>query len=57
MLADVALEEVIAPHRATLPERAMSTTRSPTAKGVGARQRMVVVAANSVFGRPLRLAI
>jgi hypothetical protein len=24
---------------------------------VGARQRMVVIAANSVFGRPLRLAI
>jgi Rrf2 family iron-sulfur cluster assembly transcriptional regulator len=57
ILADVALEEVIAPHRASMPERTTAATRSPTAKGVGARQRMVVVAANSVFGRPLRLAI
>ena len=57
MLADVALEEVIAPHRSSLPERTSPATRLPTAKGVGVRQRMVVVAANSVFGRPLRLAI
>jgi Rrf2 family transcriptional regulator, iron-sulfur cluster assembly transcription factor len=57
MLAEVALEEVIAPHRASMPERSTSAARLPTAKGVGARQRMVVIAANSVFGRPLRLAI
>ncbi len=57
MMTGVALEELIAPHRANLPARVQDTPRLPTAKGVGARQRMVVVAANSVFGRPLRLAI
>lgn len=57
MLRDVTLEAVIAPHRTALPVRAPTAAPLPTAKGVGARQRMVVVAANSVFGRPLRLAI
>jgi len=57
MLRDVRLEAVIAPLRTTLPARAPTAAPLPTAKGVGARHRMVVVAANSVFGRPLRLAI
>lgn len=57
MLVGISLEEVIAPHRTSVPARAPASHRLPTAKGVGARQRMVVVAANSVFGRPLRLAI
>ncbi|MEO8542420.1 MAG: Rrf2 family transcriptional regulator [Betaproteobacteria bacterium] len=57
MLADIALEDVIAPHRSAVPQHAPSAGRLATAKGVGARQRMVVVAANSVFGRPLHLAI
>lgn len=57
MLVGITLEEVSAPHRTSVPARAPSANRLPTAKGVGARQRMVVVAANSVFGPPLRLAI
>jgi Rrf2 family iron-sulfur cluster assembly transcriptional regulator len=57
MLRDVTLDAVIAPHRVALPVRTPKAAALPTAKGVGARQRMVVVAANSVFGRPLRLAI
>lgn len=57
MLRDVTLEAVIAPLRTTLPTSVPTATRLPSVKGVGARQRMVVVAANSVFGRPLRLAI
>ncbi len=57
MLRDVTLESVIAPQRSTMPVRAPAGSALPAVKGVGARQRMVVVAANSVFGRPLRLAI
>ncbi len=57
MLREVTLESVIAPHRSTTPARKPTANTLPTAKGVGARERMVVVAANSVFGRPLRLAI
>ncbi len=57
MLVGITLEEVIAPHRTSMPARSPATNRLPTAKGVGARQRMVVVAANSIFARPLRLAI
>jgi Rrf2 family iron-sulfur cluster assembly transcriptional regulator len=57
MLRDVTLEAVIAPHRSAMPARTAARAPLPTAKGVGARQRMVVVAANSVFARPLRLAI
>ena len=57
LLRDVTLEAVIAPHRTALPARSPTATQLPTAKGVGARQRMVVVAANSIFARPLRLAI
>jgi len=57
LLAQTSLEEAIAPHkRQSLAGQAQS--RAPaTAKGVGARERMVVVAANSVFARPMRLAI
>lgn len=57
MLAGTSLEDAVGPYRAELPARAGNASPSPTTKGVGARQRMVVVAANSVFGRPLRLAI
>ncbi len=57
LLSDLTLEAVIEPHRTAMPGRATATAALPTAKGVGARQRMVVVAANSVFARPLRLAI
>jgi len=57
MLRDVTLESVIAPQRLAMPARAPAANALSTVKGVGARQRMVVVAANSVFGRPLRLAI
>lgn len=57
MLAGTSLEDAVGPYRADIPVRAANASQSPTTKGVGARQRMVVVAANSVFGRPLRLAI
>lgn len=57
MLQDVTLEAILAPHRSAMPAPARTTAALATAKGVGARQRMVVVAANSVFARPLRLAI
>ena len=57
LLREVTLDAVIAPHRSSLPARVITAAQLPTAKGVGARQRMLVVAANSVFARPLRLAI
>ena len=57
LLADTSLEDLVAPQRDLLPANPLAINKSPTAKGVGARERMVVVAANSIFARPLRLAI
>lgn len=59
LLAQTSLEEAIAPSRALMATKAPAPapSRLPTAKGVGVRERMVVVAANSVFARPMRLAI
>ncbi len=57
ILGNTSLEDVIGPYRAAIPARAPSAAPASATKGVGARQRMIVVAANSVFGRPLRLAI
>ncbi len=57
LLSDTSLEDLVAPQRGLLPVSSQAVAKSPTAKGVGTRERMVVVAANSVFGRPLRLAI
>lgn len=57
LLAQTSLEEAIAPSKHLMPAKAPAPARLPTAKGVGARERMVVVAANSVFARPMRLAI
>jgi len=57
LLARTSLDEMVAPQRSLLPPKAAASARLPTAKGVGARERMIIVAANSVFGRPLRLAI
>lgn len=56
-LAETSLDDAIAPSRHLVPAREARPARLPTAKGVGARERMVVVAANSVFARPMRLAI
>lgn len=57
LLADTSLEDLVAPQRDQTPAHPPATAKSPTAKGVGVRERMVVVAANSIFARPLRLAI
>lgn len=56
-LAETSLDDAIAPSRHLVPAQETRSSRLPTAKGVGARERMVVVAANSVFARPMRLAI
>lgn len=56
LLAQTSLDEAIAPNK-HLMMPAKAPARLPTAKGVGVRERMVVVAANSVFARPMRLAI
>lgn len=55
LLAQTTLEDAVAPHKQQAP--AGPVRSHPTAKGVGERERMVVVAANSVFARPMRLAI
>ncbi len=59
LLAETSLDDAIAPSKHLVPARVKTTApaRLPTAKGVGVRERMVVVAANSVFARPMRLAI
>lgn len=57
LLGQTSLEEAIAPSRQRMPAKAPAPARLATAKGVGVRERMVVVAANSVFARPMRLAI
>ena len=57
LLAKTSLDEAIAPNKHMMPAKAPAPARLPTAKGVGVRERMVVVAANSVFARPMRLAI
>lgn len=57
LLAQTSLEDMVAPLRSLTPAKPAGPARLPTAKGVGARERMIIVAANSVFGRPLRLAI
>jgi Rrf2 family iron-sulfur cluster assembly transcriptional regulator len=62
LLAQTSLDDAIAPSKHMVAARqakapAAGPARLPTAKGVGARERMVVVAANSVFARPMRLAI
>ncbi len=57
LLAETALEDLVAAQRGLLPSTPTALAKSPTAKGVGARERMIVVAANSIFARPLRLAI
>lgn len=57
LLAQTSLDDAIAPSKHLVKEKAPVPARLPTAKGVGVRERMVVVAANSVFARPMRLAI
>jgi Rrf2 family transcriptional regulator, iron-sulfur cluster assembly transcription factor len=57
LLAKTSLEDAIAPSKHLVKATATAPARLPTAKGVGVRERMVVVAANSVFARPMRLAI
>jgi Rrf2 family iron-sulfur cluster assembly transcriptional regulator len=57
LLAQTSLDEAIAPNKHLITAKAPAPARLPTAKGVGVRERMVVVAANSVFARPMRLAI
>lgn len=59
LLAQTSLDAAIAPSKHLVAAKAAkpAPTRLPTAKGVGVRERMVVVAANSVFARPMRLAI
>jgi Rrf2 family iron-sulfur cluster assembly transcriptional regulator len=58
LLAETSLDDAIAPSKHLMPARtAVAPRRSPIIKGVGVRERMVVVAANSVFARPMRLAI
>lgn len=57
LLAETSLDNAIGPGKQLLPATQTAPKRSPTVKGVGTRERMVVVAANSVFARPMRLAI
>ncbi|MEO7938453.1 MAG: Rrf2 family transcriptional regulator [Burkholderiaceae bacterium] len=57
LLSETSLDNAIGPSKHRLPVPAAAPKRSPTVKGVGVRERMVVVAANSVFARPMRLAI
>lgn len=57
LLADISLEDMVAPQRGLVAAASPAPARLPTAKGLRARERMVVIAANSVFARPLRLAI
>ena len=57
LLSDTSLDEAIGPNKHLAPTAETAKPRLPTVKGVGARERMIVVAANSVFARPMRLAI
>lgn len=57
LMAETSLDKAIGPSKHLLPAPETVPKRSPTMKGVGVRERMVVVAANSVFARPMRLAI
>lgn len=57
LLAKTSLDEAITPSKHLMPAKAPAPSRLPTANGVGVRERMVVVAANSVFARPMRLTI
>lgn len=57
LLAQTSLDDAIGPDKHHAPAPANVKTRPAVVKGVGVRERMVVVAANSVFARPMRLAI
>ncbi len=57
LMAKTTLDEAIGPNKHLARTGSSAPARLPTAKGVGARERMIVVAANSVFARPMRLAI
>lgn len=57
LLGETSLDHAIGPSKKRLPVPAAASRRAPIVKGVGVRERMVVVAANSVFARPMRLAI
>ncbi len=57
LLAQTSLEDAIAPHKQQALAGQAQDRAPSTVKGVGERERMVVVAANSVFARPMRLAI
>lgn len=57
LLAQTSLEDAIAPHKQQALAGHARDRAASTVKGVGERERMVVVAANSVFARPMRLAI
>ena len=56
-LEETSLDDAIAPSKHLVPAQSKAPARLATAKVVGVRERMVVVAANSVFARPMRLAI
>ncbi len=57
LLAKTSLDHAIGPNKLQMPAPGAVPKALATVKGVGARERMVVVAANSVFARPMRLAI
>ncbi len=57
LLAQTSLDDAVGPRKQQVPAHAGATQQPATVKGIGARERMVVVAANSVFARPMRLAI
>lgn len=57
LLSDTSLDDAIGPNKHLAQAAKPAPSRLPTAKGVGVRERMIVVAANSVFARPVRLAI
>ena len=57
LLSDTSLDEAIGPNKQLVDSKKPAPSRLQTSKGVGARDRMIVVAANSVFARPMRLAI
>ncbi len=56
-LAEVSLDTALGPNRDRTAAKPGKPARLSTAKGVGPRERMIVIAANSVFARPMRLAI
>ncbi len=57
LLGETSLDDAIGPSKHRMPAPDTAPKRPATVKGVGVRERMVVVAANSVFARPMRLAI